>query len=549
VCHRIPAEPARTFQEALQAVWFSMVLIYIEENGPGISFGHFDRYVYPYLKHDLDSGLLTREEALELLECFFLREASFVWLHNSHSARFQTGYIYMHNLCVGGREASGKDATNDLSFLCLEAMKNVHTPAPSMSAILHEETPDDFLLAICDLIREGIGFPALHNDDVGVKAMLGLGHTLEEARDWTPIGCVEPTVPGKTMYWSDGGSTNFGIAVEFALTRGYSRKFPGERLGVDTGDPREFQTFDDFMTAVKTQLRHLIEHMVISSLNDERCQAEYMATPFASSILTGCVENAVDMSRGGAMFNQGPALLGIGLADISNSLAAVKKLVYEDRSVSWDTLLKALEADFEGYETVQALMLNKVPKWGNDDDYVDDMAREISAFWAEEIHKFKGNRGSTMMSALYPVSANVPLGAVIGALPSGRKAWTPLADGVSPQPGTDKSPTAVFKSVAKIRHEDHGDGTLLNMKFTPQLLEGEAGLRRLADAIRAYFSLGGYHVQFNVVSAKTLRDAQAHPEEYKGLVVRVAGYSAYFTELSRGLQDALIDRTEHTNFN
>lgn len=543
VCEWVAENPPRTFHEALQAAWFMQVALYIETNGPGVSWGRFDQYMYPYYKNDLEAGKLTREQAQELLECLWIKNSELIWLQNTNTAKFFAGYVPFQNLCVGGRKTDGTDATNDLSYMCLEATKHVRLNQPSLSVRLHKGAPEKFFMAVAELVKEGTGFPAIHNDDVGMRMVLQRGATLSDALNWSPMGCVEPLIPGKTHKYSDGGEFNLGAAMEFALTQGRSRVH-GLKLGVETPDPKTFQSFEDLMQAVKRQIAHLVYHLAIANVVAEKAHATLLPVPLTSGTVEGCLEKGLDVTAGGALYNDGPGFLGVGIADVGNSLAAIKKLVFDEKLISMDQLLEALEADFSGYEDLRQMLL-KAPKWGNGDDYVDSITCEIADFYATEIGKYRSHRGNNLISSLFPVSSNTPLGMVVGALPSGRKAGMPLADGVSPQQGTDRSPTGVLRSVGKLVHERHCNGTLLNMKFNPTVLRGEEGTRNLVALLRTFLDLGCYHIQFNVVSADVLRDAQKHPEKYPGLIVRVAGYSAYFNDLCREIQDDIISRTEH----
>jgi formate C-acetyltransferase len=415
---------------------------------------------------------------------------------------------------------------------------------PSLSARIHENTPDEFLDKVCELVKAGTGFPAIFNEHITVKMLLDKGVSPEDAHNPAIVGCVEPNVGGQMSQWSDGGHYNFGSAIEFALSDGYHH-ISKQYLGLRTGDPLEFDSFDRFVDAVKKQLSDSIKHIAIANNIMEDAHRKLMPYPFASALIEGCVSNGTDREWGGAKYDAGPALIGTGVADVANSLAAVKKLVYEDRVISMKELIDAINANFEGYEPLRLKLINEVPKYGNDDDYVDNLASELTDYVYEEVTKYKSRKGCKLISGLYPVSSHIPHGLAVWALPSGRKAELPLADGISPNQGTDrKGPTAAAKSVAKIDHSKHTVGTLYNMKFAPSALKGERGTRNLGALIRAFFDLGGFHIQFNVIDTDTLRAAQNNPSDYRHLLVRVAGYSAYFVELSREVQDDIIARTE-----
>jgi formate C-acetyltransferase len=376
--------------------------------------------------------------------------------------------------------------------------------------------------------------------------LLKKGVTMEEARNWNTLGCVEPSLAGKLHQWTASGNYNFASAVEFALFNG-KHIMSGKQLGLKTGDPKSFDTFDYFKAAVEKQLAYIIKQHAIATTFIERIHRDHLPCPLLSSLHLDCVENAKSLMQGGARYNVGPGNLGIGLTDCANSLAAIKQLIYDKKAVTWDQLLDTLENDFSSDGQLRKMLLN-APKWGNDDDYVDDFGREITDFMVKEHHKYKTLTGKYLMPALLPVSSHVPMGKVVWALPSGRKAYEPLADGISPNHGTDKlGPTAVLKSVSKINHEDVDGGTLLNMKFDPKTLSGEEGLNRFTAFLRTFVDLGVYHVQFNVVEKDTLVAAQKRPEDHRSLMVRVAGYSAYFVELCTEIQDDIIGRTSHQN--
>ena len=547
VCEWVPGNPPRTFHEAVQSLWLTQIGLLIEASAPSYSPARFDQYMYPYYKRDMERGILRKIEAQELIECLWIKMSENIWLQSAESAKFFAGYMPFQNLSVGGMDVNEEDATNELSYMCIDASMNTQLFQPSLAVRIHKKTPDEFLNKVIDLIKLGTGFPAIHNDHVTVQMLLNKGVSLEDARNYAMVGCVEPNAAsGKMAQWSDGGHYSFGCAVEFALADGYHH-MSKQYLGLRTGDPLTFGTFDKFLDAVKKQVTFLIEATTIGVAGMEEAHEKTLPLPFASATIEDCVAKGMDMTVGGARYNAGPALLGIGIADVANSLAAVKKLVYEEKAISMEELIKAIDANFEGYEPLRQRLINRAPKYGNDDAHVDSFACEMADFVAEEIKKYRGRKGCDLISALYPVSSHVPMGKVVWALPSGRKAGTPLADGVSPNQGTDlKGPSAAAKSIAKFDHSKHTAGTLVNMKFTPSAIKGETGTKNLGNLIRGFFDLGGFHIQFNVTDTKTLRAAQKKPLEHKNLLVRVAGYSAYFVELGSDIQEEIISRTEHT---
>jgi len=546
VCENVPANPPTNFHEATQMIWFVMMAIQMEVTADSVAVGRFDQFMYPYYKKDLSTNKLTKETALELIENLWLKFYGNIWPQSEAGAVYFSGYHPFTSVTIGGVTPNGKDATNELSYLCIEATKNLKVTQPSLGTRLHKQTPHHFLVKNCELIREGLGFPAIHNDEPAIKMLLKKGATMAEARNWNTLGCVEPSLAGKLHQWTAAGTYNLGSAIELALFNG-THKISGKRLGVESGDPRTFASYDEFEVAVKKQIAYMLKQHAIATGYIERIHRDYIPCPLLSSLTLDCIENAKSLMQGGARYNVGPGYLGIGLADCTNSLSAIKQLVYEDKSVSWDRLLDVIENNFQNDNGVRNLLL-KAPKWGNDEDRVDDLGRNIADFTIGEHHKYRTLHGKYLMPALLPVSSNVPMGKAVWALPSGRYAYEPLADGISPNHGTDLlGPTAVMKSVSKLNHEDVDGGTLLNMKFSPKTLETEDDLRRFAAFLRTFVDLGVYHVQFNVVDKESLIAAQNNPEDHRSLMVRVAGYSAYFVELCSEIQNDIIGRTEYQN--
>jgi formate C-acetyltransferase len=445
------------------------------------------------------------------------------------------------NVCAGGVDDTGNDAVNDLSYMILQATMDVRLYQPSLSVRYNAaKNPNSFLRKIVDLIRLGTGFPAFHNDDIGIRMLMNKGIPLKEAYNWNPCGCVETNLEGRLRHFTALADINLGSMVEFALLDGKNRK-SGHRISAQTGDPRNFNSYEEFFNAVKKHLADTIRSVVAGShVIDE--VGLHRPCPALSLTFKECIENAKDYAWGGAKYNTGNGIILIGVADLVNSLAAVRHLVYDTKQVSMDQLLAALDNDFEGFEDIEKLCL-EAPKYGNDIAVVDEIAGDIYTFIADEIEKYKSKFGP-MTPGILPVSGNTPFGLEVGALPSGRKAWKPLADGISPSGGTDfNGPGAVLKSVAHIPHARFVQGTLLNMKVEPAMLQTENGITQLMAMLKSMCSLGVYHVQFNVIDQETLIRAQQNPEEYKGLLVRVAGYTAYFTELGKDVQDEIIGRT------
>ncbi|MGO8694346.1 MAG: glycyl radical protein [Rectinemataceae bacterium] len=546
VCARVPAEPPRSFREACQFVWFVQLCGIISENPLALNPGRFDQYMYPFYSADLEAGLLTREGAKELVECLWLKLSEWVWTISSNTAKYFAGYNQFQNLTLGGRRRDGRDGTNELSYICLEATEALKTHQPGLSVRIHPDCPDEFLMAVVRLIRTGTGFPAVHNDLAGTQMLLQAGYEPEDARDWNNCGCVVPHFR-KTGEWTSAVNVNFGAALEYALNSGKSR-MSGELLGLPEKPPEAFADFREVKDAFLGQLAYLVSQAVIGTVVAQRLHMEMVPRPFLSICVDGCMEKGKDLSRGGARYNVGPVLTGIGLGVVANSLAAIKRLVFDDGTTTLKELAEALEANWEGFDALRDKAL-AVPKYGNDDDYVDAIATEISDFYYRETRKHRDVFDSPFNSAFMGISNYVPTGKIVGALPCGRMAGAPLTEGVSPFAGSDVStPLAVMRSAAKINHDVHTGGTLLNLRLNRELLATDRGLRNLGAMIRSFFSLGAFHVQFNTVSTEELRKAQAHPEEYRDLLVRVAGYSTQFVNLSREMQEAIIARTEHGSF-
>jgi len=546
ICDCVPANPPRTFHEACQFVWFVQLGGIISENPLALNLGRFDQYMYPFYEADIKAGRLNREKAQELVECLWLKLSEWVWTISSNTANYFAGYNQFQNLTVGGRKRDGSDGTNELSYICLKATESVKTHQPGLSVRIHPDCPDEFLMAVAELVSKGLGFPAIHSDRAGYEMLLQMGYDPEDARDWSNCGCVVPHFR-KTGEWTSAVNVNFGAALEYALNQGRSR-LSGKLMGLQEKPAEEFTHFEEVKEAFFRQLSNLIEHAVIGTVVAQKIHMEMVPRPFLSACVDGCLEKGADLSKGGAKYNMGPVLTGIGLGVVANSLAAIKKLVFEDKVTSLGELNRALDKNWEGYEELRTQAMG-VPKYGNDDDYVDSLAREISDFYFKETRKHKDIFGSPFNTAFMGISNYVPTGKIVGALPCGRRAKEPLSEGVSPFAGSDVStPLAAMRSAAKVNHDVHSGGTLLNLRLNQSLVDTPRGRRNLAAMIQAYFSLGAFHVQFNTVSTEVLRKAQAHPEQYRDLLVRVAGYSTQFVNLSREMQDAIIARTEHGSY-
>jgi formate C-acetyltransferase len=544
VCQRVPTHPARTFWEALQSLWFYQVYMLMEQPNKITAPGRIDQYLYPYYKRDIATGRVTKGEAQELLECLYVKFAETCFVYSERTARYFAGYIPYQNVCCGGVTKQGLDAVNELSYMMLQAMIDVRLFQPSLTVKYAKgKNPDSFLHKVAELVAVGTGFPAIFNDEVGIRTTIEKGASLDEAYDWNPGGCVTPSLMGKLRYLSEGGEVNLGGAVELALTNGVNRLTKKRMPVPQTGDPRNFKSFEEFKTAVKTQIAYLIRKAIGASHIVQTICMERRPLPVVSVTHEECIDRALDIECGGAKYDGGYTYLLVGTADPINSLAAVKKLVYDDKKLTWDRLLQALDNDFEGYEDVRQMCLS-VPKYGNDIPEVDEIATEMCNFMTDEVRKYRGILGGRCQAMTSAVSTHVAHGSYIGALPTGRKARQPLSDGLSPMQGTDtQGPTAILKSASKINHQKFAAGNVLNMKLDPSLFKDERGISNFMNLIKSMCDLGLYHSQYNVISPEVLLEAQKCPEKHRGLLVRVAGYTAYFVELGKEVQDDIISRT------
>lgn len=582
-CAKVPANGAQNFWEACQSFWFVQQLIQIESSGHSISPGRFDQYMYPYYIKDINAGNITHEFAQELIDCVWIKLNDLNKCRDAASAEGFAGYSSFQNLIVGGQDSEGNDATNDLSFMCITASLHVMLPQPSLSIRIWNKTPHDLFIHAATLTRTGIGLPAYYNDEVIIPALMSRGLTVADARDYNIIGCVEPQKSGKTDGWHDAAFFNMCRPLELVFSQGVDK---GVQIGPKTKAVEDMTTFEEFYDAYKAQMNYFIELMVNADNAIDMAHMERCPLPFLSGMIEDCIGKGKSVQEGGAIYNfTGPQ--GFGIANVGDSLNVIKTLVFEEKKITLPELKKALAENYgKGLDAskvseivasvVSSLkaagknitekevvsivativkptdkydklleMIDSVPKFGNDIPEVDALARDVAYTYTKPLEKYKNPRGGIFHAGLYPVSANVPLGAQTGATPDGRLAGRPVADGVSPSAGKDVSgPTAAANSVAKLDHSIASNGTLFNQKFHPSALSGRKGLENFVALIRSYFDQKGMHVQFNVVSRDTLLDAQKYPEKYKHLVVRVAGYSALFTTLSRSLQDDIINRTE-----
>jgi pyruvate formate-lyase/glycerol dehydratase family glycyl radical enzyme len=542
ILERIPAGPAQTFREALQAIWLVYVAVHIESDPHAILLGRFDQYMYRFYQNDIEKGRITDEEVKDLLACLWIKCTSMIKLRDEASSKAFAGFPLFQNITAGGQTPSGKDATNELSYLMLDAAELAQTSQPSIGLRYHPKIPDKLMLRAAQVIRTGIGYPAIMNDDVIIPKHLLRGATMAEARDYC-TNCVETDVPGKTDSRAHSGYVNFPKCLLLALNDGKDLE-TGARIGPETGRFDTFKEFKDFYQAYKTQIAFFIETIVEAYNIVDSIHAQVAPEPFLSSLIDDCIEKGETRQQGGAKYNFS-GIFGVGLSVAVDSLAAVKKLVFDRGDIGPERLMAALTNNFEKDPLVQKLLLNKAPKFGNNDDYVDALAASFTSFFAQEVIRHPCIRGGFYIPELHSVATHVLFGEITGATPDGRNANIPFADGLSPVHGRDRSgPTAAVQSVTKIDHVEVLQGLLYNQKCHPTVLGSDEALKKFADYMAVFCELGGHHIQFNVVSQQTLLDAQKKPDQYKDLIVRVAGYSAYFTELNSSTQNEIIQRTE-----
>jgi pyruvate formate-lyase/glycerol dehydratase family glycyl radical enzyme len=547
VCRRVPAHAPRNFWEALQSYWFIHLGVVTELNTwDSFCPGRLDQHLYPFYRRGLEEGSLTPAAAKELLECFWVK-------FNNQPAPAKVGvtaaesgtYTDFCNINTGGLKADGSSAVNDLTYLILDVIDEMRLLQPSSNLQLSKKSPDRFLKRGLEIVRKGWGQPSIFNADMVVEELLRQGKSIEDARAGGTSGCVETGAFGAEAYILTG-YFNLPKVLEVTLNNGLD-PHTKKKIGLETGDPRDFASYEDLFEAFRRQLRYFIDIKIRGNNVIERLFAREMPAPFLSMLVEGCIENGKDYNDGGPRYNS-TYIMGVAPGSCADCLAALKHHVFDQKTLSMGQLLEALAANFDGYERVRLALWNKSPKYGNDDEAADEILASVFNAYFDEIDGRPNTKGGKYRVNYLSTTCHVYFGSVTGATPDGRRAGEPLSDGISPVQGADRrGPTAVIKSAARMDHARTG-GTLLNQKFTPRLLEGEEGIDKVAHLVRSYFKLGGHHIQFNVVTAETLRDAQANPEKHRDLIVRVAGYSDYFCDLTTALQNEIIARTEQTAF-
>jgi len=541
ICKKVPENPPETFHEALQFVWLTQVALHQENYEQAISMGRVDQYLYPYYVKDLEKGTLNRDKAVELVACFLIKANELVPLFNSLVMEYFAGQPINMSITLGGTDENGNDAVNELTYVFLDAAKLVKMRQPNIHVRIHKNTSPQFLKYIAEYVKSGINNIALFGDEVIIKALKRLNVPEKEARNYSTIGCVEFAPFGNSFTSSDAALFNIAICLELALNNGYSLMLR-RKIGPETGDPRNFKTIEDVIEAFRKQVAYFVKHMCIGCNCLEIANQIIKPTPLLSICINGPLEQGKDVTLGSAKYN----FIGVqmvGLADVADSLAAIDKLVFKEKKITMEELLEALKTNFKDREDLRQMLLNEAPKYGNDDDEADKFARIVAQIYSEEVMKHRNVRGGVFIPGAYPMTTFVPFGRFVGALPSGRKAKEPLSNGVSPASGSErKGLTASMRSVTKVNYSLYPNGVSYTVTLPPDLFSGSEGTEKLAALIKTYFEMDGMHMHFNVVDVETLIEAQKNPEKYRDLIVRVAGWSAYFVELTKDVQDQIIQR-------
>ena len=545
-CDVVPGKPAKTYWQALQLIYFVQLAIQLEGNGLAISIGRLDCLIGDFYENDVLGGILDRGSALELMECFFLKLGEVDKIYSNEAVKMLQGPGHGQTITIGGVDACGRDSTNEISYIVLDADMNVRTVQPDIAVRLHFKTPKKLLDTVTRNVKEGLNKVKIFNDNVVTKSMLGIGVPIQEAWDFSFLGCSEPVVSGKTNSWGNCGHVNLSKCVELAMNDGVCM-LSGEQLGPKTGDAERFRSIEDLKHAFKAQVEFFVHGIVSFDNMLDKYQKQYRPLPFYSTVIADCLENGIEFNAGGARINT-TSPLGVGPITAGDSLVAVKTLVFDKKMITMKELLCALKTNFKGRENVRQMLLNNAPKYGNDIDEADKYSNYVSNVFCDELEKYTNCRGGRFVAGLYYLTSNIPFGEKTAATADGRKANEPLNDGgISPTHGADKcGATAVLKSAGKLSVERVNHGLVLNQKFHPSLFNGRNAEAAFSSYMKSILDVDCWESQYNVVKAETLIDAQENPDKYRGLVIRVAGYSAYFTELEKFVQDDIISRTEHS---
>jgi len=544
-CKNLAERPAESFHEAVQSIWFLFVILHMESNASSFSPGRMDEFLYPYYKRDIHLGKLNNEKALEIIECIWLKFNQIVYLRNSHSAKFFAGFPIGFNIAIGGQDENGNDFSNELSYLFLKAQEHLGLPQPNLSVRLHKNTSEELLKESIKVVARGSGMPQFFNDEAVIPSIIELGISEKDARDYAIVGCVELTTQGNNLGWSDAAMFNLNKVLELTINNG-NCLITKDKLGPDYGNITTYETYEELENAFAKSIDYFIDKMILACEQVEKAHIDVLPSPFLSSVIDDCIEKGIDVTAGGAVYNLSGIQM-IQIANLADSLAAIKLLVYEEKRISKEDLLEALQNNFEGYEIVRAMLLNRAPKYGNDIEWVDELGAKWARYFNEKLKTYTNYRGGKYHTGMYTVSAHVPMGENVGASADGRYAKQPLADGgMSPVYGRDSAgPTAVLKSVSRLDSILTTNGGLLNMKFLPEFFGTESGIDKFSKFLRTFVDLEIPHIQFNVLRREDLLAAQKNPENYRSLTVRVAGYTAYFTELAGELQNEIIARTSY----
>ena len=547
ICQNLQNRPAQSFHEALQSTWFLFVVLHMESNASSFSPGRLDQILYPYYQKDLAEKKMDDDQALEMIECLWLKFNEIVYLRNKNSAKYFAGFPIGFNVAVGGQDENGNDASNALSHLLIQAQEDIGLPQPNLSVRLFEHTDQALLTHAVKCVSKGSGMPQFFNDKAIVSPLMDLGISKQDALNYAIVGCVELTTHGNNLGWSDAAMFNMNKVLELTLNHGKCL-LTGKQMGPDLGSLSTYASFSDLEAAYRKMMDYFIEKMIPCCEGVEKAHIDCLPTPFLSAVIDDCMDKGMDVTAGGAHYNLSGIQM-IQVANLADSLAAIKELVYDKKKVDASHLEKALQNNFVGDEVLRQMLLHRVPKYGNDVAWVDELGAKWALYFREQLRKYKNYRNGPYHTGMYTVSAHVPMGQNVGASADGRFAQDPLADGgLSAVYGRDiQGPTAVLKSVSKMDNSCTTNGGLLNMKFLPDFFKTEAGITKFCNFLRAFVDLEVPHIQFNVVSKENLLDAQKHPDQYRSLTVRVAGYTAYFTELAGDLQNEIIARTSYDN--